>query len=59
MLRCLFDSYWKIHYSINDWRSMLQIWKHAYYDHFNFIVLYVGILPLFAINLDAVSLLAY
>jgi len=32
---------------------MLQIRRHEYFDHFNFIILFVAILPLYAINLDA------
>ncbi|KAK2442487.1 hypothetical protein QL285_013679 [Trifolium repens] len=35
--------------------STLQIWKHEYFRHYSFII-FVGILPLYVINLDAVSL---
>jgi len=38
--------------------SMLQIQKHGYFDDLNFIILFVGILPLHAINLGDVSLFA-
>ncbi|KAK2432666.1 hypothetical protein QL285_018033 [Trifolium repens] len=41
------------------WTSTLQIRRHGYFGDFNFIILFVvGILPLYAINLDAVSLFA-
>ena len=37
---------------------MLQILKHECYGDLDFIKLFVGILPLYAINLDDVSLFA-
>jgi len=40
------------------WVSTLQIWKHGYFGDLDFIILFVGILPLYAINLGAVSLFA-
>jgi len=40
------------------WTSMLQIRKHEYFGDLDFIILSVGILSLYAINLDAVSLFA-
>jgi len=40
------------------WVSMLQIHKHGYSGDLDFIVLFVCILPLYAINLDVVSLFA-
>jgi hypothetical protein len=64
LLRCSFDSYWKIgsrQLQIQSmiWTSTLQIRRHGYFGDFNFIILFVvGILPLYAINLDAVSLFA-
>jgi len=36
------------------WASTLQIWRHGYHGDINFIILFVGILPLYAINLDVV-----
>jgi len=36
----------------------LQIRKHGYFDELCFIILFVGILPLYAINLGAMSLFA-
>jgi len=54
--RCLFNSYWKI--DINQlqvqsmiWALRLQIRKHGYFSGLDFIILFVGILPLYAINL--------
>jgi len=41
-----------------NWASMLQIQKDGYFDDLGFIVLFVGILPLYAINLGVVSLFA-
>jgi len=38
--------------------SMLQIQKHGYSGDLDFIILFVGILSLYAINLDVVSLFA-
>jgi len=35
---------------------MLQIRKHVYFSDLGFIILFVGILPLYAINLGAMSL---
>jgi len=40
------------------WASTLQIQKHGYFDDLGFIILFVGILPSYAVNLDAVSLFA-
>jgi len=40
------------------WVSTLQIRKHEYFGDFKFIILFVGIFPLYVINLDFVSLLA-
>jgi hypothetical protein len=37
------------------WTSTLQIRKHGHSSDFNFIILSVGILPFYAINLDDVS----
>jgi len=38
------------------WASTLQIRKHEYFGGLDFIILFVGILPLYAINLSDVSL---
>ena len=40
------------------WTSTLQIQKQEYSGDLDFIILFVGILPLYAINLGAVSLFA-
>jgi len=40
------------------WASSLHIRKHEYFGDLSFIILFVGILLLYAINLDAVSLFA-
>ncbi|AES73078.1 transmembrane protein, putative [Medicago truncatula] len=40
------------------WTSTLQIRKHGYLGDLGFIILFVGILPLYAINLGDVSLFA-
>jgi len=40
------------------WTSTLQIQKHEYIDDLGFIILFVGILSLYAINLGVVSLFA-
>ncbi|AET03591.1 transmembrane protein, putative [Medicago truncatula] len=40
------------------WTSTLQIRKHVYFSDLSFIILFVGILPLYAINLGVVSLFA-
>jgi len=40
------------------WASTLQIWKHEYFGDLDFIILFVGILPMYAINLGDVSLFA-
>jgi len=40
------------------WTSTLQIRKHGYFGDLGFIILFVGILPLYAINLGVVSLFA-
>ena len=59
--RCLFNSYWMI--DINQlqiqsmiWVSTLQIRKYGYFGGLYLIILFVGILPLYAINLGVVSL---
>ena len=56
LLWCLFDSYWKITFRQLQIKSIiyastLKIWKHGYFDHLDFIILFVGILSLSAINL--------
>jgi len=38
------------------WTSTLQIRKHGYSGDLDLIILFVGILPLYAINLDVVSM---
>jgi hypothetical protein len=64
LLRCSFNSSRKIIFSQLQiqsmiWASALQIRKHEYSGDFNFIKLFVvDILPLYAINSDAVSLFA-
>ena len=63
VVRCLFASYWKINFRQSQiqsmiWASTLQIQKHGYSGDLDFIILFVGILPLNAINLGAVSLFA-
>jgi len=40
------------------WASTLQIRKHGYFGDLGFIILFVGILPMYIINLGAVSLFA-
>jgi len=40
------------------WASTLQIRKHGYFGDLDFIILFVSILSLYAINLRAVSLFA-
>jgi len=40
------------------WASTLQIRKHGYFGDLGFIILFVGILPMYAINLGVVSLFA-
>ncbi|AES88711.1 transmembrane protein, putative [Medicago truncatula] len=40
------------------WTSTLQIRKHEYFGDLSFIILFVGILPLYGIKLGAVSLFA-
>ena len=40
------------------WASTLQIRKHGYFGELGFIILFVGILPFYAINLGDVSLFA-
>jgi len=40
------------------WTSTLQIWKQEYSGDLDFIILFVGILSLYAINLGDVSLFA-
>jgi len=39
------------------WTTTLQIRRHVCSGHFNFIILFISILPLYAINLDDVNLL--
>jgi len=57
-------SYWKISFSqsitdsINDLDVNVANPKHGYSGDFDLIRLFVGILPLYAINLDAMSLFA-
>jgi len=41
------------------WAPTLQIRKHGYFGDLDFIILFVGILPMYAINLGVVSLFAY
>ena len=64
VLRCLFVSIERSA-SVNQlqiqsmiWTSTLQIRKHGYSGDFDLIILFVGILSLYAINLDVVSLFA-
>jgi len=38
------------------WASTLQIRKHGYFGDLDFIILFVGNLPMYAINLGDVSL---
>jgi len=40
------------------WASTLQIKKHGYFGYLGFIILFVGILPMYAINLGVVNLFA-
>ena len=54
--RCLFNFYWKI--DINQlqiqsmiWASTLQIRKYGYFGGLDFIILFVGILSLYAVSL--------
>jgi len=61
--RCSFIFYWKI--GINQlqiqpviWASTLKIRKHVNFGDLGFIILFVGILPFYAINLGVVSLFA-
>jgi len=61
--RCSFISYWKIYISQLQiqpmiWASTLQIRKHGYFSDLDFIILFVSILPMYAINLGVVSLFA-
>jgi len=58
-----FISYWKIYISQLQiqpiiWASTLQIRKHGYFGDLGFIILFGGILPMYAINLGVVSLSA-
>jgi len=52
-----------LHHSITNsimiWALTLQIRKHVYFGDLDFIILFVGILSLYVINLDVVSLFAY
>jgi len=41
-----------------NWASTLQIRKHGYFGNLGFIILFADILPMYAINLSAVSLFA-
>jgi len=68
LVRCLFDSGWKIIFEQVQIRSMtmtlasstLQIRRHEYSGDFNIVILVIfvgiGTLPFYAINMDAVSL---
>jgi len=61
--QCSFSSYSKIYISqlqiqLMIWTSTLQIQKHGYFVDLDFIILFIGILSLYAINLDVVSLFA-
>jgi len=63
LLWCSFSSCWKIDISQLQvqsviWASTLQIRKHENFGDLDFILLFVGILSLYAINLDVVSLFA-
>jgi len=63
LLRCSFGSYWKIsfsqsHIQLMIWMSTLQIQEHEHCGDFDFIILFLGIFLLYAINLDVVSLFA-
>jgi len=40
------------------WASTLQIRKHGYFGDLDFIILFVGILSMYVINLSVVSLFA-
>jgi len=40
------------------WASTLHIRKHWYFGDLGFIILFVGILPMYTINLGVVSLFA-
>ena len=60
---CSFSSYWNIDISQLQiqsmiWASTLQMRKHEYFGDLVFIILFVGILTLYAINLGVVSLFA-
>jgi len=39
--------------------STLHIRKHEYFGNLNYIILFVGILPLYAINLGEVSIIQF
>jgi len=62
LLQCLFvhiersTSVNQLHIQSMIWTSTLQIRKHGYSSDLDLIILFVGILTLYAINLDAVSL---
>jgi len=64
VLRCLFvpiersASVNQLQIQSMIWTSTLQIRKHEYSGDLDLIILFVGILSLYAINLDAVSLFA-
>jgi len=59
--RCSFIFYWKIYISQLQlqpmiWASTLQIRKHGYFSDLGFIILFVGILSMYVINLGVMSL---
>jgi len=59
--RCSFISYWKIYISQLQiqpmiWASTSYIRKHGYFGDLGFIILFVGILLMYAINIGVVSL---
>jgi len=61
VVRCSFGSYWKLTFRQSQlqlmiWASTLHIQKHGYSGDLDFIILFVGIFPLYAINLGYVSL---
>ena len=63
LLRCSFSSYWKIDISQLQiqsmiWASTLQIRKHEYFGDLDFLILFVGIWSLYAINSGIVSMFA-
>ena len=63
LLWCLFGSYWKTDFSQLQNQSIiyaltLHIWKHKYSGDFDFIILFLCILSLYAINFGETSLFA-